>query len=625
MGVRDSDHIIGLIAGGGQFPIVFSDAAKECGFSVIAIGIDGDTSPVLSEHVDRFFWVKLGEAGKIIDILKTHNVHRVVFAGYVDKKRIYSRIKLDWRGARLAMRLLSKNDDALLRAFAEELEKEGITVEPSTLFLKSLLAPEGVLSRRVPGQREIRDIEFGWKLAKAIGSMDVGQCVVVKHQAVLAVEAIDGTDATILRGGQLCGNGAVVVKVSKPNQDLRFDVPAVGLDTIESMKKVGATVLAVEAGKTLMFDREAMIEEANKAGISVVGISSPENLKSLKKIPSFRQSPSFFSAKLFGRHSLYATRPIRIAVIGAGYLGRFHIEKLVQMPSVEFKAIVDINEERARFMSGRFKVPYFTSHRDIMDQVDAVTIVTPTETHFKIARDFLNAGVHVFVEKPMTLSLEEADTLIDLADRNGCILQVGHIERFNPAFQAVRERITSPSFIQAKRLSRFKERSSNVDVVMDLMIHDLDLILSLVPYEVSEWQATGMPVITDLPDVAFVRMVFFNGLIAQLEASRICGDDYRKMEIIQEGTCIVADYKKKEAYEIPVTPAADANQPVFLNVKLTDALEEELKHFLESIRSGTKPMVDGRETRRVLSLAIEISKAISDSAMSHNKKFRLLK
>jgi predicted dehydrogenase len=134
-----------------------------------------------------------------------------------------------------------------------------------------------------------------------------------------------------------------------------------------------------------------------------------------------------------------------------------------------------------------------------------------------------------------------------------------------------------------------------------------------------------MPVITDLPDVAFVRMVFFNGLIAQLEASRICGDDYRKMEIIQEGTCIVADYKKKEAYEIPVTPAADANQPVFLNVKLTDALEEELKHFLESIRSGTKPMVDGRETRRVLSLAIEISKAISDSAMSHNKKFRLLK
>lgn len=621
---NDSLYIIGLIAGGGQFPVIFSKAARESGLSVIAIGIEGDASPSLSQHVDRFFSVKLGEVGKIIKLLKTHNARRVVLAGHVDKKRIYSRIKLDWRGARLAMKLLNKNDDALLRIFAEELEKEGITVEPSTLFLRSLIAPEGVLSKRVPGQREVKDIAFGWKLAKAIGSMDVGQCVVVKHQAVLALEAIDGTDATIVRGGQLCGGGAVVVKVSKPNQDLRFDVPAVGLNTIETMKKVGATVLAVEAGKTLIFDREAMIEEANRAGISIVGITKPEDLKSLKGISSTSRNPSLISEESLGHHSSPVTNRVKVAVIGAGYLGQFHVEKLIHIPSVEFRALVDINHERARFISGRFKVPYFTSYRDIMGQVDAVTIVTPTESHFSIARDFLDAGVHVFIEKPMTLSLEEADHLIDLADRKGCVLQVGHIERFNPAFCAVRERITSPSFVQAKRLSRFKERSRNVDVVMDLMIHDLDLIAALVPHELIEWHATGMAVVTDLPDVAFVQMSFANGLVAQLEASRICGEDYRKMEIIQDGSCIVADFKKREAYKVPLT-ASESCEPTFFNVKLADALETELTHFVESIRRGTKPSVDGREARRVLALALQISKAISNHSSSRRKNFALLK
>lgn len=610
---------IGLIAGGGQFPILFSRAAREQGFSVIAIGIEGDARPDLVQHTDCFYRVKLGEIGKIISILKEHSINRIVLAGHVDKKRIYTRIKLDWRGAKLAAKLLNKNDDTLLRAFADELEREGIIVEPSTLFLSSLIAPEGLLSRRAPNNRESNDIIFGWSIAKTLGTADIGQCVVVKHQAVLAVEAIEGTDATITRGGQLCNGGAVVVKVSKPGQDLRFDLPSVGLNTIETMKKAGASVLAVEAGKTLIFDREEMIEEANRAGISIVGLKNPEDVKYLQ-----RRSMNIFSILRRGQDTgnrsntrssdlkENGNRKLRMGVVGTGYLGQFHVEKLSQIPFVEIKAVVDIDSERAKAVGSRFSVPYFTFHRDIIEDVEAVSIVTPSHTHFSIARDFLEAGIHVFIEKPMTLNLEEADLLIELAEQKERILQVGHIERFNPAFSTLKKRIRRPSFIYAKRLSKFKERGTDIDVILDLMIHDIDLILNLIPAEISNWSVLGRSIITHLPDVAFARINFTDGTVAYLEASRIWSDDVRKMEIIEDGVCIVADYKSREVYEIPLetTHSESIEVPKLLEVELVDTLEEELRSFAEAVIMGTKPPVDGRTARRALRLALEMSKAV---------------
>jgi DUF1009 family protein/predicted dehydrogenase len=610
---------IGLIAGGGQFPILFSKAAIEKGFDVVAIGIEGETTNELLHYVDKFYWVKLGEVGKIINILKNSGVRRVAFAGNIDKKRIYSRIKLDWRGARLAMKLLtdSTHDDAVLRAFAEELERENISVEPSTLFLNHLLAPEGVLSRRTPGHRECKDIAFGWKIAKAIGSLDVGQCVVVKHRAVLAIEAIDGTDATITRGGMLCGGkGAVVVKTSKPGQDLRFDVPAVGLKTIEAMKKVGASVLAVEAGKTLMFDRDAMIEEANRAGIAIVGIKGPETLESLKA--SKRNQIKNVISSLAPSMIKNKTKPLNVAVVGAGYLGQFHVEKLLQLSHIEFKGVVDISKDRAKLIAERFKVPYFLSHKEILNssRLDAVVIATPTFSHFVIAKDFLDAGIHVFIEKPMTLSLDEADQLIDLADRRGCIIQVGHVERFNPAFKTLQEQVRSPSFIHARRLSRFKERSTDIDVVMDLMIHDIDLLLAMVPHEISELWAVGKSVATDLPDIAFACITFSNGAVAHLEACRVFTEDIRRMDVIDNGRCVVADYKRREVYEIPIKSceSQQENSKIMISADTTpvDALQEELQSFVESVRSGSKPLVDGRTARKALAIALEISKLVSN-------------
>ncbi|MCX7822032.1 MAG: UDP-2,3-diacylglucosamine diphosphatase LpxI [Syntrophobacterales bacterium] len=598
---NSSNNPIGLIAGGGQFPILFSKAAKENGFSVVAIGIEGDASNELAKWTDYLYWVKLGEVGKIISILKNQCVGRVVLAGHVDKKRIYSRIKLDLRGAKLAMKLINKNDDALLRTFAEELEKEGIIVEPSTLFLTSLIAPEGILTKRVPTPREVKDIVFGWRLAKSIGGMDIGQCVVVKHQAVLAVEAIDGTDATIIRGGKLCNGGAVVVKVSKPGQDLRFDVPSVGLGTIETMKKVDAKVLAIEAGKTLIFDKDAMIKEADSGGIAIVALKNPEDIKHLqRKVDGYKGIFSF----LRGRK-----KSLKMGVVGTGYLGKFHVEKLAQMPFVDLRAVVDINEEVAKSVGNRFRVPYFTSHHEIIGEVEAVTIATPTDTHFSIAQDLLEAGIHVFIEKPITRRLEEADHLIELAERKGCVLQVGHIERFNPAFIALSKRIKSPSFIYSKRLSPFKERSVGIDVVLDLMIHDIDLLLNLVPGEISSWSIDGKAVVTHLPDVVFARMDFSTGTTAYLEASRIWSDEIRKMEVIENGVCLVADYKRQEVHEFSIN--SKANVPKVLEVEPMDTLESELRSFVEAVMFSNKPSVDGQAARRALALALQMSQAIS--------------
>jgi DUF1009 family protein len=267
---------IGLIAGNGIFPIEFAKAAKQKGLSVIAVAHEGETVPELEQWVDAIFWISVGQLGKLIKIFKEQDVHDVLMAGGIRKTRLFRGGVPDLRGAALLARMLYKKDDSILRAVAAELESEGIIVRESTLYLDNLLAQAGVLTKRKPEKEEWKDIEFGWQMAKEIGRLDIGQTVVVKDRAVLAVEAIEGTDETIRRGAGLCGGGAVVVKICKPQQDLRFDLPATGSRTIAVMREAGASCLAVEAGKTLVFEKDTVVREADQAGISIVAIDDSQ-------------------------------------------------------------------------------------------------------------------------------------------------------------------------------------------------------------------------------------------------------------------------------------------------------------------------------------------------------------
>jgi DUF1009 family protein len=269
---------IGLIAGNGYFPIEIAKAARNKDVSVVAVAHEGETLPELADAVNDIYWVKVGQLGKIIKIFKDHQVNDVLMAGGIKKTRLFGGSLPDLRGMALLARMIHKKDDSLLRAVAEELESEGITVRESTLYLQNILAQPGVLTRRKPSKDERKDIEFGWHMAKEIGRLDIGQTVVVKDQAVLAVEAIEGTDEAIRRGGRLCVKGAVVVKICKPQQDLRFDLPAIGMQTIKTMQEVNASCLAVEAGKTLIFDRKTIADEAERSGISITAVEGRTEL-----------------------------------------------------------------------------------------------------------------------------------------------------------------------------------------------------------------------------------------------------------------------------------------------------------------------------------------------------------
>lgn len=263
---------IGIIAGSGQFPLLFARAARAQGRQVYVAAHKGESSPELDAVADGICWVKLGQLGKVINFFRKEGVDEAVLLGAITKTRIFKDVWPDLKGLTLWNRIKVRQDDQILRAVAEALQEEGIKILESTLYLQHLLFPKGVLTRKKPSPEQLADIKFGWQMAREVGRLDIGQCVVVRDRTVLAVEAIEGTDAAIQRGGSLGKEQAVVVKVKKPGQDFRFDLPAIGTRTIESMEQVKAAVLAVEAGQALLFDGDAVIERADRAGLVVVGI-----------------------------------------------------------------------------------------------------------------------------------------------------------------------------------------------------------------------------------------------------------------------------------------------------------------------------------------------------------------
>jgi DUF1009 family protein len=277
---------LGLIAGNGRFPFLLLEAARAHGLQVVVAAIKEETEPEMNERAAAdagvtLHWMSLGELSRLIETFQAEGVSRAVMAGQVKHKQIFSSIRPDWRLAKLLMNLRTRNTDMLLGAVAKVLGDEGIELISSTAYLEPLLAKAGVMTAREPNEAEMRDIVYGVEVARGIAGFDLGQTVVVAAQACVAVEAMEGTDATIARAGELfltldegdttLSRALTVVKVAKPNQDMRFDVPVVGVATIETMRTAGATCLCVEAGRTLLFDLPSMVRLADEAGICIVG------------------------------------------------------------------------------------------------------------------------------------------------------------------------------------------------------------------------------------------------------------------------------------------------------------------------------------------------------------------
>ncbi len=266
---------LGLIAGMGDLPAAVASGARKMGYRVVAIALQPPADESLRPVADDFHKINIGRFGGLISLLKKQSITEAVMAGKVPKRLLYANkagLVPDLKAVKLLFSLKNRSDDTIMKAVVAELEKNGIRFHKTTAFIKDLLAPEGVMTRLKPSRGEMRDIEFGWDIAKKIGRLDIGQTVVIRDQAVMAVEAMEGTDEAVRRGGALAGKDAVVVKVSKPRQDMRFDVPVVGSGTLASMKASGARVLAVEAGKCIIIDKENFIKEADGAGLVVTGI-----------------------------------------------------------------------------------------------------------------------------------------------------------------------------------------------------------------------------------------------------------------------------------------------------------------------------------------------------------------
>lgn len=263
----------GLIAGNGRFPFLVLEGAREHGVDMVVAAIKEETAPEIEQHASQVEWMSVGQLGRLIRFFKREHVTHAIMAGQVKHHQIFRLNALpDLRMVRLLARLSTKNTDSLIGAVADELAREGITLVDSTIFLESLLATEGVLTRRAPTKEELADIDYGLGVAREIGRLDLGQTIAVKDRAVVAIEAMEGTDAVIARAGDVTrGRPFVVVKVAKPDQDMRFDVPVIGVPTIEAMSRAGATAIHVTARKTLLFDKDDLMALADKQGITIIG------------------------------------------------------------------------------------------------------------------------------------------------------------------------------------------------------------------------------------------------------------------------------------------------------------------------------------------------------------------
>lgn len=308
---------------------------------------------------------------------------------------------------------------------------------------------------------------------------------------------------------------------------------------------------------------------------------------------------------------------LRTAVVGTGYLGRFHAQKYAALEDCELVAVCDPDAARAETIAAETGTRALTDHRELDGTCDAVSIASPTRSHFAVARDCLERGLHVLVEKPMTATAEEARTLIELAVERNLVLQVGHLERFNPALVSVAERITAPIFVESHRLAPYTVRGTDVDVVLDLMIHDIDIILHLVPSELAAIHANGAKVVSEATDIASVRLEFADGCVANVTASRVSGKRERRMRFFQKDLYVAIDFQQNATRVCTVDrtrePGEDGVPPidcVDAELERGDAILAEVRAFLDAVRGGTRPLVSGEDGLRALETAIRIGERL---------------
>jgi len=309
---------------------------------------------------------------------------------------------------------------------------------------------------------------------------------------------------------------------------------------------------------------------------------------------------------------------MKVGVIGVGYLGKFHAQKYKAMKDVELVGVADIDCEVADTIAKENDCLAFTDYRELLKQVDAVSVVVPTSYHYAVALDCIAAGVDMMMEKPITTTVAEADEIIKKAAENDLILQVGHLERFNPAVEAMIPSLTVPVFIESQRISTFKNRGVDVDVVLDLMIHDIDIILNIIKSPLETIHTVGAPVVTDFTDIANARLIFENGATANVTVSRISRTNTRRMRIFQPGSFINVDFAnrkvmtmhlKKNEFQKNGMPKQDI---VVSSFPEGDALNSEILHFAENVRNRTAPLVSGNEGRRALDVALQVIEQIKD-------------
>ncbi|GAM07938.1 scyllo-inositol 2-dehydrogenase [Geobacter sp. OR-1] len=306
---------------------------------------------------------------------------------------------------------------------------------------------------------------------------------------------------------------------------------------------------------------------------------------------------------------------IRTAVVGVGYLGKFHADKFAACDGVELVAVSDADRSRLDEVAGLLGVEAVTDYRELAGRVDAVSVVVPTRAHFEVAEFFLSRGVHVLLEKPMTATLEEAEALNRIAAAQGVTLQIGFLERFNPVYAALRSNLKTPRFIEASRIGPFKARGTDVSIIVDLMIHDLDIILSLVDSPLREVRATGAPVYSDKIDIANARLEFENGCVANITASRISLKGERRMRIFQEDSYLNVDFQdrkiirfsKGEGEQQPGVPNLAREEQSF---PASDPLRDEIEAFIAAVRSGSTPPVTGLDGKRALAVALMVEDAV---------------
>jgi len=310
-------------------------------------------------------------------------------------------------------------------------------------------------------------------------------------------------------------------------------------------------------------------------------------------------------------------KKLRVGVIGVGYLGQFHAEKYVRMNDVDLVGVVDIDKSRAETVAAKVNTKAFIDHQALFGNVDAVSIAVPTPVHFVIAKDFLQNNIDIMIEKPITETTEEADELIHLAESRALIIQVGHLERFNPAIVALKDIVKKPMFIESHRLSIFQGRCTDVSVVLDLMIHDIDLILNFVRSEISAVYASGVPVVSEHVDIANARLEFESGCVANVTASRISTKNERKIRLFQRDAYVSVDFSKKEITAIQQDSNVDCGLIPGMDVKQIrfetgDALENELKSFVNAVIHRKPPEVTAQMGRDALKIALNIMGQIKE-------------